>query len=304
MDKIDEAIEHSISITHKHILSIINTKLRFGKFDKTIRILDAGCGNCELVSYLQKFVPIFNDSIGVEVYGFDVSDSKVQFGDYCTKAHQMLAERFDDIDWNARIKIISTKDKWPFDNSYFDIIVSNQVLEHVQNHHSFFSENYRVQKMDGFAIHLFPLKNYIIEGHVRLPFAHRFNNWHSIYTYLKILSYLRLGKWKYLADKCSVDDFSKSYSDFLSFYCNYLSMSDLIEITRENGFRVGFNFSGNFYYEKLKEVFRIRNKFIYNKEKKHLLSIHLLKYISSITLFLEKKDEYINYIALYPRSKK
>jgi len=43
-------------------------------------------------------------------------------------------------------------------------------------------------------------------------------------------------------------------------------------IVDENGFRVGFNFSGDFYYEKLKEVFRIRNKFIYNK-KKHLLSV-------------------------------
>ena len=49
---IKEAIIESKSITHKHILSIINTRINGRSNGDTIRIVDAGCGNCELIAYL------------------------------------------------------------------------------------------------------------------------------------------------------------------------------------------------------------------------------------------------------------
>lgn len=113
-----------------------------------------------------------------------------------------------------------------------------------------------------------------------------------------MMSLLGFGEWKKLRSKYSIDEYSTSYSDFLYFYCHYLSMSDLIKITRSAGFRTGFNFSGKFYIEKLKQILRLKHSFVYKKECPHLVTIHLIKYISSITLLLEKKDEYINYIAL------
>lgn len=295
---IEEATQDATSITHKHILSIINTKLR-DQPNNHIRILDAGCGSCELIAYLETFIPKFIKGLSVEVYGFDVFDSKIQFSDFFNNASQMLSERFRHINWESRLKIIDSKDQWPFEDGYFDIVVSNQVAEHLQDHDYFFSQNWRVLKNNGFSVHLFPVKNYIVEGHVHLPFAHRFKQWRLLYCYIKFLSLLRMGKWKHVSEKCTLDEYSKSYADFLTFYCNYVSVGDLIEIGNANGFRTGFNFTGNFYYEKLKEILNIRHRFYYKKESQHPISIHIFKYIQGITLFLEKINSYENYIAKY-----
>lgn len=287
------------SITHKHILSIINTRLNASSKDMPIRILDAGCGNCELISYLETYVPIFNKDLDIEVYGFDVIDSKVQFKDYFDKAFQMLSNRHTHINWETRLKIIRSVDTWPFHDEFFDIVLSNQVIEHVHDLSLFFSQNWRVLKEDGFSIHLFPVKNYILEGHLNLPFVHRVKQWRFLYWYIRFLSALGIGKWKRLKDRCSIDDYSESYADFLTRYCNYVSISELLTYGKKCGFRTGFNYTGNFYYEKLKEFFRIEHRFKYQKENTHIFSIHFFKYIQCITFFLEKNDAYINYIAKY-----
>lgn len=287
------------SITHKHILSIINTRLNATSKDVPIRILDVGCGNCELISYLEAYVPIFNKDLDVEVYGFDVTDSKVQFNDYFDKAFQMLTNQHSHIKWETRLKIIKSEDTWPFDDDFFDIVLSNQVIEHVHDHDYFFSQNWRVLKENGFSIHLFPVKNYILEGHLKLPFVHRIQQWRFLYLYIRFLSALRIGKWKRLKNRCSIDDYSESYADFLTHSCHYLSIGELLNYGKKCGFRTGFNYTGNFYYEKLKELFRITHKFNYPKENAHIFSVHFFKYIQCVTFFLEKHDSYINYIAKY-----
>ena len=296
---IDEAIKYAKSITHKHILSIINTKLKEQPKKNNIKILDVGCGDCELIAYLETFLPKFNEDLKVEVYGFDVNDSKIQFSGFFDKAKRMLSKRVGYVNWESRLKIINSMGLWPFEDESFDIVVSNQVVEHVNDHEYFFSQNWRVLKNKGFSVHLFPVKNYFIEGHVHLPFVHRLNQWSSIYRYIKILSLFRIGKWKHISAKCSLNDFSTSYADFLTFYCNYLSVGDLIRVGKKMGFRAGFNFTGKFYYEKLKEIFKIKHRFFYKNESPHALSVHLFKYIQCITYFLEKDNSYNNYIARY-----
>jgi SAM-dependent methyltransferase len=296
---INDAISEAKSITHKHILSIINTKLKGRNRKVPIRILDAGCGDCELIAYLQNFVPKFNKGLTVEVYGFDVFDSKVQFSDFYQKANVMLSERFGHINWESRIKLISSNDPWPFEDEYFDIVVSNQVLEHIDDHDFFLSQNWRILKNQSFSIHLFPVKNYIVEGHIHLPFVHRLRRWSLLRGYIKILSALRMGKWKYISKNCTLDEFATSYADFLTYYCNYLSIGDLIKLGKSAKFRTDFKYTGNFYYEKIKEVFKRKHRFLYYTDNSHILSIHFFKYIQCITLFLEKSNSYDNYIAKY-----
>jgi len=296
-DLIDDANRTARSITHKHILSIINTILKELPKHKTYRILDAGCGDCELISYLETFVPKFHSELDVEIHGFDVFDSKVQFNDFNDKAFRMLSNRHRHINWRSRLSTISRIDPWPFDDESFDIIVSNQVVEHINDHDFFFSQNWRVLKDNGFSVHLFPVKNYIIEGHLHLAFVHRISQWSLLYQYIKTLSILRFGKWKAIKNHCNLDDFSKSYADFLTYYCNYTTISDLLSLGKKYGFRTGFKFTGNFYAEKLKDIFRIKHQFFYKKKNPHFFSIHFYKYIQCITLFLEKNDAYINYIA-------
>ncbi len=294
-----EASQGATSITHKHILSIINSKIAARGEQCPIRILDVGCGNCELLAYLETFLPRFNPGLTVELHGLDVSDSKIQFSDAFDKAMRMLSARFGHVHWESRITIISSSDPWPYSDERFDMVISNQVLEHVGDHDFFFAQNRRVLKTGGFAVHLFPVKNYIFEGHLHLPFVHRLKQWNALYHAIRMLSILRLGKWKHVAEKCSLHDYASSYADFLTFYCHYLSIGDLVRLGKKHGFRTNFSYTANFYFEKLKEVFRIKHRFRYPARDTHVLSVHFFKYIQCITLFLDKMDAYENYIAKY-----
>ena len=46
-------------------------------------------------------------------------------------------------------------------------------------------------------------------------------------------------------------------------------IDDAIRVGKKNRFRTGFTFTGNFYYEKLKEIFKIRHRFFYKNNKPH-----------------------------------
>ncbi|OQW92598.1 MAG: hypothetical protein BWK78_01245, partial [Thiotrichaceae bacterium IS1] len=155
------------SLTHEHLLSIINTEsIRFPE-DRVVRILDAGCGNGNLISYLFENLQELKSPLTFEIHGFDVSDHCI---DKTTAFPEgvitRLNNQFPEIPWQDRITAISVKDSWPYPNEYFDVIVSNQVGEHVDNHHLFFSEIQRTLKKGGFSVHIFPLKHYVYEGHL------------------------------------------------------------------------------------------------------------------------------------------
>jgi SAM-dependent methyltransferase len=286
------------SITHRHLLSVLNTKLLDSKPNSaTLRVLDIGCGNGRLLIYLQETLEMYHPQLSIEMYGFDVSDSQVQFSGFFQQAISTLRARRPEVDWNARLKLISSTEVWPYTDGFFDITVSNQVGEHVANHSWFFRQNHRVLRDDGFAVHLFPLKNYVVEGHMYLPFAHYFTQWNSRRLYIKLLSSLGFGRWKRMSETVSVDDFSESFADFLTYYCNYISKDELVRICKQSGFRVGFEFTGEFYRSKLRDIFRRPSKFEYRASAWSLISIHFYKWINGVTLVLDKRDRYVNYIA-------
>ena len=58
----------------------------------------------------------------------------------------------------------------PFKNNYFDIVISNHVIEHVKNSRLHIAEIKRVLKKDGIFYLDTPNKYWIIEPHYRLPF--------------------------------------------------------------------------------------------------------------------------------------
>src|SRR5688500_3491296 len=108
-----------VSVAHQHIAACVNTELRkIGR--RRIRLLDIGCGDCTLMRLLEAKLPKLKPGLELELHGFDVSDARVQAAEY-RPAHR-----------NA--KFIRSSDPWPYDCGYFDIAVSNQVLEHVHDH--------------------------------------------------------------------------------------------------------------------------------------------------------------------------
>jgi SAM-dependent methyltransferase len=71
------------------------------------------------------------------------------------------------------IRLIPTKEiyKIPFDNDFFDFVISEQVFEHVQNLPAVLSEIYRILKPGGFSLNIFPPKYSLIERHTFIPLA-------------------------------------------------------------------------------------------------------------------------------------
>jgi SAM-dependent methyltransferase len=63
----------------------------------------------------------------------------------------------------------------PFDDGFFDVVVSTGVFEHAQNKEECFREIYRVLRPGGHAVHIFPSKWYLPwEPHIFVPLANYF----------------------------------------------------------------------------------------------------------------------------------
>lgn len=63
------------------------------------------------------------------------------------------------MDWGGRLHLITTTQDWPFADGTFDLVLSNQVLEHVVDKPAFFAQIARVLTPTGASLHLFPVSN-------------------------------------------------------------------------------------------------------------------------------------------------
>lgn len=105
-------------------------------------VLDIGCGTGIISSNLSKYFK--------KVYGVDVVDNRIIKEGYIFK----------------KVK----NEKLLFKNKFFDVIISNQVIEHVNNPEKHLSEIYRVMKKDGICYLATPNKYWPIEPHYYLLF--------------------------------------------------------------------------------------------------------------------------------------
>ena len=59
----------------------------------------------------------------------------------------------------------------PFEDNTFDLVISDQVFEHVLDQVATFRELHRVMRLGGHALHVIPAKYRPIEGHTFVPFG-------------------------------------------------------------------------------------------------------------------------------------
>jgi len=146
-------------------LSIVND-LGY-KVNPDAAILDFGCGAGGLVkAYREK---------GYQAYGCDVS-----FKD----GSDVAAMKKD-----GTIRLIDLQSyRIPFDDDTFDFVVSDQVLEHVQDYSQALSEIKRILRPGGVSLHLFPARYKPIEPHAYVPLASFIQSywWLNIWAHLGI----------------------------------------------------------------------------------------------------------------------
>jgi methionine biosynthesis protein MetW len=97
--------------------------------EKRGKILDIGCGDGSLVLEASKIS-------NCEAYGIDIDEKGIN------KAKKRNINGFVA---NANLKI-------PFNNETFNVIISNQCIEHLENPDHIFSEIYRLLDNEGYAI--------------------------------------------------------------------------------------------------------------------------------------------------------
>jgi len=103
------------------------------------RVLDIGCGNGDISAYF---------ALNNEQYGVDVSD------------------RRRDKNRTFEFSIVSSE-ALPFDDGFFDLVISHHVIEHVDDQKFHLSEIHRVLKSDGSAYLATPNRTSpFMKGHV------------------------------------------------------------------------------------------------------------------------------------------
>jgi SAM-dependent methyltransferase len=287
------------SLTHQHLLAVINTELvlRNPSDARPVRILDVGCGDGLLLEFLSKALPACWPTRPFEFFGFDVSDHGVQKPGFLVGTIEHLTRSSPSHPWGERITSISDRASWPYESGTFDVVLSNQVVEHVFNHELFFHEIARVLRVGGFSVHLFPLRHCIREPHLHIPFAHWLRSSEVITSYIKMCSLLGIGKYrKTLREDGSLyplHDYAKRHADYIIRNTNYLTQRKVFDIVKATKLHASFRYSDYYYTEKLRSLAGRRPTAFYGSSRAFSSSgVILLRYIASITLLLERDESY------------
>lgn len=118
-------------------------------------VLDYGCGAGEVVGLAL--------AAGMDAYGVDVFYGGGN------------ARRLAEVKGLLGARVFELEDGViPFPDGRFDVVVSNQVFEHIDDFTLPLREIHRVLKPGGVFVNLFPTRDVWREGHVGIPFLHRF----------------------------------------------------------------------------------------------------------------------------------
>jgi SAM-dependent methyltransferase len=170
-----------MDVTNRFVLDFAE---RYAADTPGARILDFGCGAGRLVAS--------GLAAGLAVSGADVfyagSDARAE-------AAQLGL-------LGAAIREIQDG-RLPFEDRTFDLVVNNQVMEHVEDLDAVLAEIHRVLKPGGTVLSLFPSHDVIREGHIGIPFSHWMKKGSRLRLhYTWALRSLGLGTWKDQAPTC------------------------------------------------------------------------------------------------------
>jgi len=121
------------------------------------RALDYGCGDGALVFTAR--------NRGVDCYGAET------YYDGARPEDLVLTRKFDP---QAIYVHTITANKLDFPDAYFDMVVANQVFEHIHDLEGTAREIARVLKPGGRLVSLFPIRAVIREPHLSVPLIHHF----------------------------------------------------------------------------------------------------------------------------------
>jgi SAM-dependent methyltransferase len=285
------------SVTHTHLLAVVSTELSRWPHESRIRLLDVGCGDGRLLAYLAHELTRLHPGKPIEFYGVDVHDHGIQSTGFIDRTVSLLRAEHPSLPWRERILAIADGDAWPFPADLFHVIISNQVLEHVRDHAYFLGEVRRTLLQDGVSAHLFPLRHYVFEGHLLLPFVHRIRNTDLLRAFIRACSRIGLGKFRHhrRTTGVSLDDFVDRHADLMHYFTNYLTQREIMKLAKRQRLRVSFRYTQGFYTNKLRAMVGLPADLVYRRKRSAIVdwtATIVLRYVQGVTLLLEKDETY------------
>jgi ubiquinone/menaquinone biosynthesis C-methylase UbiE len=254
-----------------------------------------GCGDAHLLAYLAQTLPARHPDRSFDFFGFEVGDIGWQADGYVAETLDYLEQHVPLLDWAGHISLFSAQAHWPYPPASFEIVLSNQVLEHVQDHPLVFSEIHRCLAPQGFSVHLFPLKETIYEVHAHMPIVHwiaepaRRSKVMSRFAKLgfrrKYIEEMHFRGWK------SLDQFGDIYSDVLETMTNYKTSGQILEMAKQAGFQADFHYTKEFLRTKLLSLFGRTPEIYATPNLVDDASLPLLKRLASVTLTLRSSSQ-------------
>lgn len=167
-------------VLHPGVHAVVERRLRAlalagVRLDAGARVLDLGCGNGDTVASLLHR--------GYDARGCDLGFRPGPNLDLLL-GQELLS------------KIQMAPYHLPYEDGSFDLVVSDQVMEHVQDYASTIAETARVTKPGGVGLHVFPARWRVIEAHLDVPFAGAIQSraWLSLWARLGIRNPHQVGK--------------------------------------------------------------------------------------------------------------
>lgn len=167
--------ENTRSMASKEYFLYLLTQRKSG--GRPLRVLDFGCGQGRTALYLRER--------GMDAFGADVFYEGSNFDQL--KASDAFRQGIIRAIENGRI---------PFDDNEFDVVISDQVLEHVEDLPGAVRELARVLKPGGEMFHCFPVQEIWMEGHMALPLTHHFPPGRLRFAWVYALRRLGFGNFK------------------------------------------------------------------------------------------------------------
>lgn len=163
-------------------------------------VLDFGCGNGELVK-------VYGER------GYHAFGCELEFKE---------GENTESLQAQGSLRLIA-KDPYrlPFDDESFDLVVSDQVFEHVRDYEVALAEISRVTRNGGVSLHTFPSRYRMLEPHVFVPLGTMIRShwWLSLWAGAGIRNDFQKGM--------SAGDTAKANRDWLVSSTNYLSKREI-----------------------------------------------------------------------------
>jgi SAM-dependent methyltransferase len=202
------------------VLDTLNAMVVAGRQPGQIRVLDLGCGRgITVIKLLQ---------LGFDAYGVDIDAEPVRNG------LPLLEGLGAPIAPGDRLRIYAATEPLPFPDTFFDLILSDQVFEHVARLSDVAAEMARVARADACGAHLFPAKWRIMEPHVFVPFVHWLPKTRLRYWWLRVWSH-RLPLWRG-HDGMAMDERLRTFQAYLNDKTFYRPISQIISTLRAAGF--------------------------------------------------------------------